>query len=476
MTHRLSLDVQLDAAILDFAPKYMKNQLEHLARECDQRLERELLPQFHAILAQVHQERDAFEKQKQDVIRDLRAHLDLLRFDAATVEQAINQLHVIVPSHFAFFPSMSSLTLPMTASSFTPASASTSRSTPSTATSSNSTFGDLPNAVLGSHAASSIESAPAVDALDSTTQSNLTMPSDLDYAAQCFATAESSTTTCSPKRDRSAESDAPCKRQRTAKEKVCATIDLVMSVMHLTSIVDIFETSRSRRPAHGCVPKFEDRRYDHGLFHSQHQVLVPDNVYFVMRIEKDILSFDNNRALKHFQEHAKNAAREEKLTNESIFERYAWQVWGGEMASKYWIREHVGAKPHTFLPTTPLPGNPLGDRMSSMRRHDKVDDFSPPFPRLRESIHSHQSTNEGECEKPRRTLRNVPRLDYAEIVAPWNNDVESYQRGETDMSVRHLRQLRLLGLPHLTIWLYVRTLAEAISSTLKPQFESRNKP
>ncbi|KAI0503430.1 hypothetical protein F5B22DRAFT_550263 [Xylaria bambusicola] len=406
MTHRLSLDVQLDAAILDFAPKYMKSQLEHLARECDERLERELLPQFHAILAQVDQERDAFEKQKQAAVRDLRAHLKLLRFDAATVEQAINQLHAIAPRHLALFPSTTSLTLPMTASPFTSASTSNSRSTPSPAASSNSAFDHLSDAIPGSHAASLTESTPAADALDLTTQYNTTMPPSLDSATQSLATAESSKTTCSPKRDQSAESDASCKRQRTAKEKI--SLKLVDPDSPRTVAFPNLKTGE-------CIFRHADRE---GYFVIRCEHCEPQGIFTEPPLK-------NNRALKHFQEHVKCASGEEELTNESIFERYAWQVWGGEMASKYWIREHVGSKPHTFTPTRALQGNSLGDRTSSMRKHDAGDDFSTSFFRLRESTRSLLPNHEGEHENPRRTLRNVPRLDYAEMVAPGNNDFEA---------------------------------------------------
>jgi hypothetical protein len=59
-----------------------------------------------------------------------------------------------------------------------------------------------------------------------------------------------------------------------------------------------------------------------------------------------------------------------------------------------------------------------------VRKHQEIDDdFSPPFPQLRESLRSRQPDHEADQEKPRRALRNVPRPDYAEMVANkdfWN--------------------------------------------------------
>lgn len=368
MTHRQSLDVQLSAALLDFAPKYMKDQLEHLAYECDSRLEREFLPRLHALLRQVDEERDVFEKQKQDAARDLRDRLGLLRFDAAAVEQAIGQLDAIAPRHLALFPSASSLTLPVMASSLTSASYSASLSAPSTAASANDAFDDSPETVSDSQAASSLslESAPDAsnqEASDSMTEPNLTNPSSLDYAIQSFIAAKSSADTCSPKRtktDPSTEDDPPCKRQRTADEKVCAAIELVISSMHLTSFVDVSRTGeRAQTKGSDCVSQSNDRRYGQSSLPFLVQSLeVPDahrndsfdlrvaanlrsriecifrhaslKGYFVIRCDycesgiftKPPLKYD--RALKHFQAHS-TISGETELTNDSIFERYARQ-------------------------------------------------------------------------------------------------------------------------------------------------------
>jgi hypothetical protein len=226
-TNRSVLDTQLNTALLNFAPKYMKDQLERLAQACDRRLERELLPQLQAILRDIDQERDVFEEHKRDAARDLRDHLKLLRFDAAAIEDAIGQLHAVAPRYFAVLPSASSLALPV--------SASASLSAPSTAASSDRTF-DTPDADTLSQTVATPASTPEIsshNAQYSTTQAGpstpTTKPLSLDSQVQAQVIAESSAVPCRSKRPRfdvRKESDTPSKRQRTAHENVCA-IELV---------------------------------------------------------------------------------------------------------------------------------------------------------------------------------------------------------------------------------------------------------
>ncbi|TGJ82772.1 hypothetical protein E0Z10_g5999 [Xylaria hypoxylon] len=319
MTHRRSLDVQLNAALLDFAPRFMKDQLEHLAHECDQRLERELLPRLRSILRQVDQERDAFEEHKRDAARDLRDHLNLLRLDAAAVDDAIGQLHVVAPRYLALFPRELSLTVPV--------SVSASLSTPSIAASLDCVF-DTPDADTGSQVAASPASTPETSnhgAQDSTTQAKPwaypAKPPTLDCPVQVQVIVESSLASSSPKRpkvDREAESDTPYKRQRTTDEK---------------------KTSEVAQP---------------------------------------------------------------KITQRVAFPNLMTGVDGEEMASKYWIREHLGAEPHTFAPATSAQGTPQVDNTEDTgpRGEEIDDDFSPPFPKLRESTRSRQSDVEGDQGKP----------------------------------------------------------------------------
>ncbi|KAI1298404.1 hypothetical protein F5Y03DRAFT_368182 [Xylaria venustula] len=400
MTPRRSLDVQLNAALLEFAPRYMKDQLELLARECDQRLERELLPRLQDILRQVQQERDAFEERKRYAARDLREHLNLLRVGNVAAEEAIAELHSVSPRYLALFPSESSLALPLTGSPSTSLVA-----TPSTTTSPNDVFNDTPGTDVGNHDAASPASTPETtirDTQHSTPQSESwaspTRSSSLDHQIQSQVMSESSMMSESPKRatiDHSAESESPYKRQKTTNEKV--------SVKGRVAFPNLMTGE--------CI------------FHHAHR-----KGFFVIRCdqcEPGIFTkppLKHNRALKHFQEHEKDTPRKDKLTNDSIFERFALQVDGDEMASKYWIREHLGgAEPHTFLPANPSQRTSQTDHTEdTMGRYDETDDKFSSLPKLRESARSRPSDHEREQEKRRRSSRNVPRQDYAEMIAaPW---------------------------------------------------------
>ncbi|KAF2963003.1 hypothetical protein GQX73_g10571 [Xylaria multiplex] len=331
----------LNAALFEFAPRYMKDQLENLAYECDQRLERELLPRLRTILRQVDQERDAFEKHKQDATRDLRKHLSLLRFDAAAVDDAIGRLHTVAPRYLALFPKESSLALPF---SDCP-SASASLSTPSTTVSADNIF-DTPCVCTGGQVATSPVSTPdtsnhgtQVSTTQAKPRTHPTKPLSLDCQVQAQVVAESSTASPSPKRpqaDRRAESGTPYKRQRTTEDKASGVVQL-------------------------------------------------------------------------------------KIKQRVAFPNLMTGVDGEEMASKYWIREHLGMEPHTFVPETPANSNPQVDNTGDiMLRDEDMDDFCPSFPKLRDSIRSRQSDHEENRGKLRRGRRNVPRLDYAEIAAPWS--------------------------------------------------------
>ncbi|KAI0441600.1 hypothetical protein F4803DRAFT_411773 [Xylaria telfairii] len=397
-TRRPSLDVQFNAALLDFAPRYMKDQLEQLARECDQRLERQLLPRLHALLLEIDHERDAFQEQKRNAVSRLREHLHLLSLDAAVVDDAMGRLHAIAPRYLALIPTASSL--PLDACNSASASAS------STAASSDAVFG-TPDGDTGSQAPVSPRSTP-----DSTTHANPwttpTKSSGHESEIHAQALADGSTVPSPLKRpavDDHNESDVSSKRQRTANEKALGVAHPQMDRRVAFPNLEIGE----------CIFRHAERKG-----------------FFIVRCdycEKGFFFTEAplryNRALKHFQKHDQAVSDQEELTNEYIFEKFAFQVDGDEMASKYWIREHLTETPHTFVPVrSPGDTSQAYDAEDMVRRHQEIeDDFSPPFPKLRESLRSRQSDREPEHEKPRRARRNVPRPDYAEMVAnkdPWN--------------------------------------------------------
>ncbi|KAI8945722.1 hypothetical protein F4801DRAFT_593912 [Xylaria longipes] len=404
-TRRRFLDVQFNAALLDFAPKYMKNQLEQLAHECDQRLERQLLPRLHAILCEIDQERDAFEEQKRDAVSRLREHLSLLPLDAAVVDDAVGQLHAVAPRHLGVLPTASSLALP--------AFDSASLSTPSTSASSDGAFG-TPDEDTSSQAPASPRSTPETlshAAQDSIAQTRPWTPPTksptVESEVQAQVLAESSTVPCGPKRpkvDHQNESDVSSKRQRTANEKAPGAVQ--PQIERRVAFPNLMTGE--------CIFRHAERK---GFFVVRCDYCKPG--FFT----EPPLRY--NRALKHFQKHTEAISDEKELTNEYIFENFAFQVDGDEMASKYWIREHLGETPHTFVPVgSSGDTSQADDTEDTVRIHQEIEDaFSPPFPKLRESLRSRQSDREVEHEKPHRARRNVPRPDYAEMVAnkdPWN--------------------------------------------------------
>ncbi|KAI1111495.1 hypothetical protein F5Y14DRAFT_443264 [Nemania sp. NC0429] len=421
-TPRRLPDAPLNAALLDFAPRYMRDQLKRLARECDQRLERELLPRLHAILREIDHERDVFEAHKQEAARDLRDHLNLLRLDSVAAEDAIRQLQAVTPRYLTIIPSASSLTLPVPASD--------SLSARSMAATSDNAFAstfNTPEADTGSQDASLRTWTP--ETLDHGAQHSATpeKPPSLESQVQAQVIAESSVVPWSPKRpnaDVRKEGEASAKRQRTANE---------------------------HDDSEAAAPKIERRVAFPNLMTGEcifrH---VRRKGFFVVRCDYCDPGFFTeppllyNRALKHFQKHREAISHGEELTNELIFEKFACQVDGEDMASKYWIKEHLGSTPHTFGPLGPSTDAPEADDSEDIgrRQEDIEEDISSPSRKLRESLRSRQSDGGDEHEKPRRTRRNVPRPDYAEMVA--FKGLWSAPETEAEVSLCHRRRGREL--------------------------------
>jgi hypothetical protein len=215
-------DAKLNTALLDFAPRFMKEKLELLAQACDRRLERDLVPRLFALLRDIDQERDAFEQHKQDAARDLRDQLDLLRVDAPAIDEAIGHLHTVAPRYLDLLPMASSLAIPIPVAS--------SLSAFSTAVSSDGTF-DTPDADTNSQATAT-PPQPTSGLLSQPAQNPITqakpcassmMPPSLDSQVQAQVIAENTMASRSPKRPETGgrdENDTPCKRQKTITNKV----------------------------------------------------------------------------------------------------------------------------------------------------------------------------------------------------------------------------------------------------------------
>ncbi|KAI2636802.1 hypothetical protein GGS21DRAFT_513303 [Xylaria nigripes] len=465
-THRPFLDFNLKSALLEFASRYMKEKLERLAHECDRRLERELLPKLLLILHEIDRERDVFEELQREAARHLRDQLSLLRCTASAVDDAVGQLHAVRPRYFGLLPNASTLAFP--------ASDSPCLSAPGTSVPSASSF-VAPDSDI--HKQASVSAATTTESLsshrprDTTTQAKkhlsvAKLPGSEDHAlGPPISTPEPSS---SPRRQ-----DLTTRLKGRLSTALTQTLD--------SQLLDEDETERSmtphnsKRPNINCHDKSEN---DKGDAPSKRQkvateenpsdtadskttrrVAFPNLMtgecifrhaeqkgFFVIRCsycEPGIFTkppLVNNRALTHFQEHSEAVSGDKELTNELIFERFACRVDGGEMASKYWIREHLGATPHTFIPVKFAQQSSDADDTEDITHEDPEanDTFSPPFTTLRDSLRGRQSDIETEPERPRRTLRNVPRPDYAEMVAnkdPWNvPDVET-EKGFAPISV-----------------------------------------
>ncbi|KAI0203666.1 hypothetical protein F4808DRAFT_417423 [Astrocystis sublimbata] len=414
-TRRQSLDVQFNAALLDFAAAYMKNHLERLALECGQRLELQLLPKLHAVLREIDQERISFEEQKRDAVTRLREHLSLLSLDAAVIDHAVSQLHDIVPPNLPFAPTASSLAL---------FAANYNSLNDPTEPNSSEDVRHTSDEDSGSQAPVSPRSTPDIvgqPARESSTKAEeciLITKSTTTFESDVHTTTSAlGHTSASPQKrqkgDEQNESDVSSKRQRTDNEQVSGE-------MHPRRL-------RLRRVA------FPNLMTGECMFrHAKMEG------FFIIRCDyckpgifKDA-PLRYNRALKHFQKHGDAIPENMELTNEYIFENFALHVEGDDMASGYWIREHVGEMPHTFVPSGSAgrPGSSVSTSQSDLaefnvRDYQELEDtLDPSYSKLRESLRARESDRETEQEEPRRARRNVPRPDYAEMVAnkdPWNS-------------------------------------------------------
>ncbi|KAI8628362.1 hypothetical protein F5Y19DRAFT_135955 [Xylariaceae sp. FL1651] len=410
-THRSSLDVNLNTAIFHFAPRYMKEKLEHLAHEYDQRLERDLVPRLHTLLREIDQERDAFEQQKRNATNEIREHLGLLRFDAASVEDAIGQLRAVAPKYLHLIPKAECVTIPIStkASFITPSIASSGNIPEALGVNSNSQTATSLSLTQGT-------SSHSTQLRTTQAESGASPPraSSSNSQVQARIISGNSTASCSPKRPRTIgqnENDNSSKRQIIADDKGNPGAIQIKEITRRVAFPNLTTGE--------CIFR-----------HSKHRG------FFVIRCDRcEPGSFSEpplayNRALKHFQKHGEKGPDGEELTNEYIFEKFACQVDGEELASKYWIREHIGAMPHIFVPMKCAIDTSCADDTENMvRKHQEIDNyFSPPLPLLRESPHNHSLDHDEDQDKPRRTRRNVPRPDYAEMVAnrdPWTPEVDT---------------------------------------------------
>ncbi|CAJ2504684.1 Uu.00g120780.m01.CDS01 [Anthostomella pinea] len=400
---------KLNNALSDFALSFVKKELQQLARECDDNLGRNYVPRLRALLREVDRERDAFEHEKQQLVKGLRAKLELLQVDDDAVDDVVAQLHAMGPKYLGAIPSASTLTIrPPTPTMSPTMSPSRENNYFSTVLSADARLNGLaaaPQSPIRERSAPGLlhHSSPAV-----AHGSPLAITS-IDRQVQYQVIGESSLAIKSPKRPRvegRSNSGTLPKRQKVVSEKRKG-----------------FFVIRCDRP--GCSS---------GYFRE------PPLVY--------------NRAMKHFQKHGEIGPDDGELTNDYIFDKFACQIEGSDLASKYWIKEHLGTVPHTFIPgKTPRIRAAPDDNPELSVDHEEVNEDFVLSDKTQGSIHARQSDDESEPEKPRRTPRSVPRPDYAELVAnkdPCNgSDADSEKTSQTTKasraSSRKRKVMRLSG-------------------------------
>ncbi|KAH9993478.1 hypothetical protein F4779DRAFT_631867 [Xylariaceae sp. FL0662B] len=406
---------KLTTALSDFASSYVRKELQQLIREQDDALARSHVPKLRALLREIDKERQAFEQDKESLIHRLRKKLDLLEVDAVTVEAAVAELKPLVPKYLSIIPSASTLTVRPPTPYMSPV-----RDT-------------YFHTVLGADVASNLSppSLPPLDQPPSTPiKTSRSSQTDVNFSPKAVAgidpqlqdqvMAESSVPTQSLKRPSNAlgnESQSGGKRQRV--EGIKSSIRVAQSDISRKIAFPNLETGE-------CIFRHSDRS---GFFVIRCNRANCKSGFFT----EPPLAY--NRALKHFQRHGENGPDGEDLTNEYIFEQFACQIEGSNMVSKYWIKEHLGASPHTFTPGKSRPKASQADALSGVQKQEENDEDYTPSARAQDSVSMNGSEVEVEAEvevvveKLRRTPRSVQRPDYAELVAnkdPWNSaDAES---------------------------------------------------
>ncbi|KAI1821453.1 hypothetical protein F4861DRAFT_518764 [Xylaria intraflava] len=422
----------------------MKQKLEYLAHECDQRLERELLPRLLAILREIDGERDAFEEIQRHAAHELRDQMNLLRCPASAVDDAVGQLHTVVPRYLSLLPTTSSLSLP--------SSDLTSLSEPGISTSQGGAFATPDSDTDGRAPGPSVVTLGTPSSHHTRSQRSQTKirlpPTEsrsLDNQALGSPTSalETSLSRCpqeltSPAQIEPPHTKRPDSDSRLLDEVMALTESNMVSHKHKRPSIDCHDESdtpckRQKKTTSGVVESQETRRVAFSNLKLRECVFNHAELtgFFVIRCgycEPGIFTdppFIDNRALAHFQKHIEATSGDEELTNESIFEKFSYQVDGDKLVVKYWIQEHIGAVPHTFVPAkSSRRSSHVDNAQIVVRKHQEINDaYSPPSRKLRDSLRGRQSDLEAEPETPRRALRNQPRPDYAEMVAggdPWN--------------------------------------------------------
>lgn len=389
-------------AISDFASSYVRRELQKITRERDDALARSHVPKLRALLRAVDDERQAYEQDKEKLIRDLRDKLQLLGVDADIIETTLAELNSVVPKYLSIIPSASTLTIRPPTPFMSPVR------------------DNYFSTVLGANIVTDApplatpvldEETPELpkDYCSSPTNINVSpgAGASIDRQMQSQVLSESSMVDRATKRPSTESGDGNANGSKRRKLDVPKTPNRSQS--------DIF-----RKIA------FPNLETGERIFrHSERPGL------FVIRCNRPACQtgfftdppLAYNRALKHFQSHGQTGPDGEELSNEYIFENFACEIEGSSLVSKYWIKEHLGQPPHTFVPGRSRSRTSQADGVSPRKRQETDKNYTPSN-KLRNPTVINESDEELEAEKqPRRTPRSVLRPDYAELVAnkdPWN--------------------------------------------------------
>ncbi|KAI1341318.1 hypothetical protein F5Y15DRAFT_377689 [Xylariaceae sp. FL0016] len=412
---------RFDNALFDFATTFVKKELQQLARERDDNLARNHVPKLRGLLRQVDSERDAFDQDKERLIRGYREKLGLLQIDAKTVETAVADLNGLSSKYLSVIPTASTLTIRPP----TPLMSPLQNSNYFTTVLGANVIPDKPMSAPPlvnppPQNPSPDQQSPLQDSCISPRRTTL-----IDHQVQTQTAAGNSKAVPSSKRTRlegrhqgskSSKRHKGADGRKKALGKTQADVSRKIAFPNLETGESIFLHSERRgyfvircdRP--GCATIFTEAPL----------------VY--------------NRALKHFGKHGEAGLDGGDLTNEYIFDKFACQVEGTELASKYWIREHLGTTPHTFVPGKAR-RNTLGHlELQRMEQKNQESDSKLTSPTKDEEVRRSNDPDDEMDEKPRRTPRSVPRPDYAELIAnkdPWNtSDSDSERTSKTTKTSR----------------------------------------
>ncbi|OTB00456.1 hypothetical protein M426DRAFT_15400 [Hypoxylon sp. CI-4A] len=434
----------LNSILIGTATTWVKQELRRLTHEQDDALSRSHVPKLRALLREVDKERQAFEKTKEELIQGLRNKLQQLQVDPETIEAAVAEFTPLAPRYLGIIPSASTLAIRPPTPHMSPVRDNYFSTVLGAGHPSDSTpLAVQPKDQTPPDSSKGPCSSPANINVSPTTGPNI------DHQVQSQILSENSNASYqTPKRSASDDDDddaaVSAKRRKVDSGKGDAKV-------HLSPGSQPPELTNDQTPSHAQLDisrkvAFPNLETGERMFrHSERPG------FYVIRCVRPGCSsgffteppLAYNRALKHFEKHGETGPDGDELTNEYIFDKYACEIEGVNMVSKYWVKEHLGTTPHTcglvmrtltFLDTpgrTRAKGSQVDSPIARNRQED--DKNYTPSNKPRDVAINSDSEEEMEVEKqPRRTTRPVARPDYAELVAnkdPWNlSDADSEAR------------------------------------------------